>query len=377
MKIFHCDHCDHPVFFENTGCVHCGHVLAFLPDADQMASLDSVEDGLWRSPLAETSGRTYRQCANYAEHQVCNWAVPASEPHVLCLSCRLTRVIPDLSVLGHREVWFRLEQAKRRLVYTLLMLDLPLENKQDDPASGLAFDFLADVPAAGHSPVLTGHANGVVTINIAEADDSERERRRTQLHEPYRTLLGHFRHESGHYYWDRMSRDSEWLERFRKVFGDERPDYAAAIQHHYTSGPAAEWRERFVSAYAGAHPWEDWAETWAHYLHMTDTLETAAACGLSIRPQRADEPLLRQVPRRAGSTSASFDALVASWFPVTYVLNNLNRGLGLPDAYPFVLSTPVIDKLRFVHESVVAPRERWRPGTRLDEPSAAGAAKIA
>ena len=377
MKVFHCDHCDHPVFFENTACVHCGHVLAYLPDVAQMASLDPVEDGLWQSPLAETGGRTYRQCANYTEHQVCNWAVPASDPIAICLSCRLTRVIPDLSVPEHREAWFRLEQAKRRLVYTLLTLELPLENKQDDPACGLAFDFLADTPAAGQSPVLTGHADGVITINIAEADDSERERRRTQLHEPYRTLLGHFRHESGHYYWDRMCRDSEWLEKFREVFGDERPDYADALQRHYDNGPAPDWREQFVSAYAGSHPWEDWAETWAHYLHMTDTLETAAACGVSIRPRRADEPLLRQVPQRAGSTSASFDGLVASWFPVTYVLNNLNRGLGLPDAYPFVLSTPVIEKLRFVHESVVAPRERWPLGDEPDDQSTAGTAKIA
>jgi hypothetical protein len=234
----------------------------------------------------------------------------------------------------------------------LLSLDLPLLSKQDDPASGLAFDFLADGSSAGQAPVMTGHADGVVTINVAEADDAERERRKAQLLEPYRTLLGHFRHESGHYYWDRLIKQNERCAAFREVFGDERQDYAHAIQHHHETGPAADWRERFVSGYAGAHPWEDWAETWAHYLHMTDTLETASACGVSIRPCRADEPLLREVPWRAGSPAVSFDRLIASWFPLTYVLNNLNRGLGLQDAYPFVLSTPAIEKLRFVHETV-------------------------
>jgi hypothetical protein len=353
MKIFHCDHCEHLVFFENTQCVKCGHTLAYLPDVGQVASLDPVDGGLWRSPLAETGGRTYRQCANYAEQQICNWAVDASDPQVMCVSCRLTRVIPDLSVPGNREAWFRLEVAKRRLVYTLASLKLPLVNKQEDPASGLAFDLLADLPE-GQAPVLTGHADGIITVNIAEADDAERERRRAELHEPYRTLLGHFRHESGHYYWDRLVRGTDRIEAFRELFGDERQDYAQAIQRHYQTGPTANWFERFVTVYAGAHPWEDWAETWAHYLHMTDTLETAAECGLSIRPRRADEPLLLEVPAPAGSPAASFERLIDSWFPLTYVLNSLNRGLGLPDAYPFVLSTPAIDKLRFVHETVVA-----------------------
>jgi hypothetical protein len=329
-------------------------MLAYLPDVAQMASLDPLDGGLWRSPVATSRGQTYRQCANYAEQQVCNWAVVASDPQALCISCRLTHVIPDMEVPGHRDAWYRLEAAKRRLVYTLLGLQLPLVSKQDDSESGLAFDFLSGNQATGEAPVLTGHLNGMITINIAEADDSERERRRTQLHEPYRTLLGHFRHESGHYYWDQLVRDHERLDAFRTLFGDERQDYAQAIQQHYNNGPSATWFEHFVSAYAGSHPWEDWAETWAHYLHITDTLETAAACGVTIRPRRSDEPALLRPPLRAGSPAALFDRLIDSWFPVTYVLNNLNRGLGLPDAYPFVLSPPAVDKLRFVHDTVIA-----------------------
>ena len=225
----------------------------------------------------------------------------ASDPQALCVSCRLTRIIPDLTVPEHRDAWYRLEAAKRRLVYTLLSLQLPLVSKQDDPASGLAFDFLSDAPARAMPPILTGHADGVITVNIAEADDAERERRRTQLHEPYRTLLGHFRHESGHYYWDRLIRGRRADRRpFASCSATSGRTTRRRSEQHYENGPAADWYERFVSAYAGAHPWEDWAETWAHYLHMTDTLETAAACGLSIRPRRADEPLLRQAPVRGG-----------------------------------------------------------------------------
>ena len=351
MRVFHCDHCGQLVFFENTACVHCEHALAYLPDLGEVGSLEPAGAGAWRSPLPEAAGRTYRLCENYEKESVCNWAVYADDPHPLCHSCRLTRTIPDLGQPGAREAWYKLEVAKRRLVYSLLRLGCPVQNKSDDPEHGLAFEFLADPVERDAAPVLTGHADGVITLNIAEADDAERERRRLQLHEPYRTVLGHFRHEVGHYYWDRLIRESARLESFRALFGDERADYAKALQDHYDAGPPQDWQQRFVTSYASAHPWEDWAETWAHYLHMTDTLETAAACGLSIRPRRSDEPTLRAVPDPSGD-ARSFDRLVESWFPLTYVLNNLNRGMGLPDAYPFVLPAPAIEKLRFVHETI-------------------------
>jgi hypothetical protein len=359
MNVFHCDHCDHVVFFENTQCVNCGHVLAFLPDLQRIGALEESGTGPWKLAGPDPSTeQTYRLCANYADQQVCNWAVSAADPQTLCLSCRLTRVIPDLSIAGNREAWFRIETAKRRLIYTLLKMGLPLAAKSEDQNRGLAFDFLSDAQAPGQ--ILTGHADGVITLNIAEADDAERERRRTEFHEPYRTLLGHFRHEIGHYYWDRLISHTPRLARFRKLFGDERQDYAAALRQHYDTGPVPAWSERFVSAYAGAHPWEDWAETWAHYLHMTDTVETAAQCGLSVRPRRKNEPTMRQPPERAVSTATFFNRLVDSWFPLTYVLNNLNRGLGLHDAYPFVLSHAAIDKLRFVHQTVAAAAGEWR-----------------
>ena len=260
-------------------------------------------------------------------------------------------MIPNLSRPGNKEPWYKLEVAKRRLVYSLLALGCPVESKLEQPERGLAFEFLADPEAAGAPPVLTGHADGVITLNVAEADEVERERRRLRLHEPYRTLLGHFRHEVGHYYWDRLIKDSPLIDDFRERFGDERQDDAQALQQHHDQGPRAAWQQQFVSAYASVHPWEDWAETWAHYLHMTDTLETAAARGLTLRPRRADEPTLKSPPPTLPATCfAAFDRLIDDWFPLTYVLNNLNRGMGFPDGYPFVLSPPAVEKLRFVHE---------------------------
>ncbi len=276
--------------------------------------------------------------------------MPAADANSLCRSCRLTRVIPDLRVAGNREAWYRLETAKRRVVYSLLALGLPVRSQVEDPEAGLAFEFLADTGAAT-TPVLTGHQNGVITINIAEADDAERERRRHAMGEPYRTLLGHFRHEIGHYYWDRLIKDRSPLEAFRRLFGDERRDYGEALKTHYRQGPPADWQQRHVTPYASSHPWEDWAETWAHYLHMTDTVEMAAACGLSLQPHRADEPTLAGVPGGVRAAE-SIERLLDAWFPLTYLLNNLNRGLGLPDGYPFVLPTPAIDKLRFVHQTI-------------------------
>lgn len=349
MKVFHCDHCEQLVFFENTTCLNCGHLLAFLPEAVDMAAMEPAEDQLWNS-LSEKGSGKWRLCANYANENICNWAVPADDPNPLCTSCRLTQIIPDLSLPVNKNAWCRLETAKRRLIYTLIEMKLPIRSKAEDPIGGIAFSFLADLQMST-VPVMSGHENGSITINIAEADDAEREKRRTMLCEPYRTLLGHFRHESGHFYWDRLIRDSERLTLFRDLFGDERLDYAQALTRHYQNGPPAKWQADFVSAYASSHPWEDWAETWAHYLHMTDALETAAHTGLSLRPREKGEPVVTQSTLHAGD-AGFFEKMIDAWFPLTYIINNLNRGLGLPDGYPFVLSNAVIDKLRFVHDTV-------------------------
>ena len=302
-------------------------------------------------------GQAYRLCLNYSQENVCNWAVPVDDPNPYCRSCRLNRVIPNLSQPGTREAWARLEAAKRRLIYSLLCLGLPLSGKAEDPQRGLAFDFLADPDPGtpGAISVPTGHLNGVITINVAEADDAERETRRASDARavpdapgplPARDrplLLGPV--DPG----DRPDRG------FRRLFGDERQDYGEALDRHHQQGAPVDWANSFVSAYASAHPWEDWAETWAHYLHMTDTLETALECGLSLQPRRSNEPEWKPERADVGQRPLSFDQMVERWFPLTYVLNNLNRCMGLQDAYPFVLPTPVLDKLRFVHEVVRGP----------------------
>jgi len=317
-------------------------MLAYLPDVEALGTLQPSGDGItWTS----STGKAYRLCENYQQHNVCNWAIPTEDANPLCTCCRLNRTIPNLSDAGNVESWFSMEKAKRRLVYSLLSLNLPVKNKVEAPVHGLAYDFLADQPGV---PILTGHDEGVIVINLTEADPSEREKRRIALHEPYRTLLGHFRHEVGHYYWDLLIKDTGELDGFRTVFGDETADYDQALQSYYQQGAPADWPQRFISAYATSHPWEDWAETWAHYLHMTDAIETAATCGLSLAPSREDEPSLQML----GEPPWPFEQMIKSWFPLTHVLNNLNRGLGFEDSYPFLLSNPVIDKLRFVHDVI-------------------------
>ena len=345
MRNFHCDNCGQAVFFENVSCERCHRVLAYLPDEETIAALERRNDGLMQSK----SGKTYRLCTNYEQHHVCNWAIRSDDPNPLCNSCRLTSVIPQLSKPENLFAWNKLEAAKRRLVYSLHAQGLPIHNRMDDPSHGLVFKFMADGPNGKR--VLTGHDEGVITLNIDEADDVVREQRRISMHEPYRTLLGHFRHEIGHYYWDVLVKGSPRLHAFRERFGNEEIDYQSALKEHYANGPRPDWRAHFVSAYASVHPWEDWAETWAHYMHMTDTLETAGCCGLSLHPNRNDEPLLNQLPCKP-ARELSFDQIIAGWFPLTYALYNLNRGMGLVDLYPFILPPPAIDKLRFVHETI-------------------------
>lgn len=337
MKQFKCD-CGAVVYFDNTVCLACRKMLGFAPDRRAIVALSAVTGDAGSALSAH--GARYRQCSNYSQHDVCNWLVPADEPHELCLACRLNDVIPDLSLPANREKWARVEAAKRRLVFSLLQLSLPVIPKSENAEIGLAFDIMADTPGMH---VFTGHDNGLITLNLAEADPLQREQTRLAMSERYRTLLGHMRHESGHYYWDRLIQNSAHLARFRELFGDERRDYAEALKAHYDS-PPVEWSNAFVSAYASSHPWEDWAESFAHYLHMVDALETAQSFGvqLSMGPLSAD---------------GDFDQLMAQFLELTVVLNALNRSMGQADAYPFAIVDAVKQKLAFVHEVVNAPRE--------------------
>ncbi|HEX9809122.1 MAG TPA: putative zinc-binding peptidase [Alphaproteobacteria bacterium] len=351
MKLFECQYCGQLLHFENTRCERCGHVLGYLPDRSALSALTPQGGDLWQ-PLAAL-GERYRFCLNNA-YDSCNWLVPESSPEVFCLSCRTNRTIPDLGQIEYRLPFQRLQIAKHRLFHGLLRFGLPVRNKMDDPDGGLAFDFLADPdPTFRESQrVMTGHAQGVVTINIAEADDAERERQRKEMAEPYRTILGHFRHEVGHYYWEKFVRDGPLLDSFRQLFGDESRDYGASLESYYSSGPPSDWPQHFVSAYASAHPWEDWAESWAHYLHMVDALETAYAYGLSLSPMAGHDQALVMSVIFDAYNQPDFDTLVGAWLPLTYAVNSLNRSVGQPDLYPFVLTSAVLKKLRFIHDLI-------------------------
>lgn len=305
---------------------------------------------------AHYSGRLYRMCRNHTDHQACNFAIPANDFAELCVSCRQTRVMPDLSEPANMGRWMQIEAAKRRLFYSLARLGL-------EPApgrTGPVFEFLAEVP--GGPPVLTGHHSGTITLNVAEADDDERARRRIALGEPYRTLIGHLRHESGHFYWDQLVRDGGRLDDFRQMFGDERQDYAAALEAHYAKGnEGSDWANHHVSAYAAAHPWEDWAETWAHYLHMIDLLETSASYATEVTIPGIYGAQRSSAIDPFASPAPDFQSMVQHLVPLTLLLNSLTRSLGQPDAYPFALAGEVLAKLRFVHDMVRAAAARPAP----------------
>jgi hypothetical protein len=335
------------VFFENDRCLRCGAELGFDPATRMMVAGD-------------TGGR---RCANSVLAR-CNWLVEPGHEGELCRSCALTRTRPDDADLdgpgNTRELFGRAEDAKRRLVFQLLDLGLPVQARPD-PADGDADGRGADAGLAvdllvrHDEPITIGHADGVITIDLAESDDAYRERMRAELGEVYRTMLGHLRHEVGHYYWDVLIQPDP--EPFRAVFGDERADYGEALTHHYEQGPPPAWSEDYVSAYAAAHPWEDWAETWAHYLHIRDALETAAAHGVIVSGPRPVEPIDPAIEATLISAPEltegdDLEELLHQWLPLTYALNAINRSMGKDDLYPFVLSANVVAKLRFVHSVV-------------------------
>lgn len=352
MKTFTCS-CGNRLYFENTRCLSCGKTLGYLPDLGLIAPLITAGGSAWRPDIEAHRGRRYRKCRHYAVENVCNWMIAEGDAGVFCRACRLNEAIPNLGKPGNRQAWLRIEKSKRRLIYTLDRLGLPVAGKTVDSARGLAFAFLEDADDSlefnddgGSGRIFTGHLNGTITINLAEADPSTRERVREAMNEQYRTLLGHFRHESGHYYWYRLVESGPWLGTFREVFGDERADYATSLARYYSAGPPANWSRRHVSAYAAAHPWEDWAETWAHYLHLVDTLEMARDYELAVHGNR-----IRALESTRDGT-ADMDDLLADWHQLTQALNALNRSMGQPDAYPFTLTGLAVEKMRLVHRVI-------------------------
>ncbi len=327
MKRLACPSCGKEVHFRNQSCVNCGTQIVFDADASVMRAV----------------GPDAVLCAN-AVGAGCNWMAVTAQPGSFCLACQHNHIVPDARMDGNPARWREVERAKRKLIYGLMQWNLPRPTRAQNPVNGLAFAFLADaVGPNGVTPVLTGHENGLITINIAESDDDVRVARRTAMDEPYRTLIGHMRHEIGHYYWSMLVENTPHIDRYRTLFGDERADYAAALQRHYDKGAPQGWRQSHISAYATSHPWEDFAETWAHWMHIADAVETAAAYALSI-----DGVPVTQNAYRA----TDVDPIITTWVPVTVALNNMNRAMGQPDLYPFVLNKPVMAKLQFINDLI-------------------------
>lgn len=349
--------CGNKIYFDEMICSRCDAPLGYLSDEGRVAALDHSDmPGTWT-----VGGRTdaLEFCANHHTPAVCNWMVPVGSQIPLCAACRLNRTIPDWSDPENAYYWAKIEAAKRRVISQLIGLGSPVRSKlYDDPDTGLMFDFLRSPPDG--PPVMTGHANGLITINIEEADDSKREKIRRDMHEPYRTLVGHFRHELGHYYWDRMVWDTPWLEPFRDLFGDERASYSEALKRNYEEGPPADWADSYISAYATMHPWEDWAETCAHYMHIVDSLTTAMGFGLDAEDVEGGVQFLGKDALYApGDRHASrFLELVNGWREITVVLNEMARSMGQPDFYPFNMSKPAVAKLQFVQMVVSDTRDR-------------------
>jgi len=347
MKLFTCL-CGATIHFENTVCVSCGRALGWCPACGHLTALVPGDAGTLRCGWDHCSA-TLRRCHNNEVEGVCNRTVavppgPPVGPPPFCDYCRLNRVIPDLSVPGNREKWQRLELAKRRLLYQLDLLRLPYGTFGDPIYPALCFDFKAGPPTSdaegwtmGQEPVSTGYFDGVITLNLLEADDVEREKTRVNFREAHRTLIGHFRHEIGHYYWHMWVAGKREPD-FVQVFGDHtQPPYAEAQQRYYAQGPPPGWQATHISAYATMHPWEDFAETFATYLDVVSVLDTAVHTGMI---QDVD-PLVMELPE-----------LVERYARVGVAANELNRAMGLTDLVPEVFTAGVVEKMAFVHRLV-------------------------
>jgi hypothetical protein len=336
MRDFVCPNCGQHLAFENSVCLSCDSPLGF---SFRDMTLLVIAEGPERAHPGFVDANKYELCANLHLAQ-CNWLVEKQQGHQLCTSCRLTRTRPNDADTKGLAAFADAEKAKRRLIAELYELKLPIVGRDEDPEYGLAFDLLS----SEREKVFTGQDNGVITLDLAEGDDVHRVQLRIEMDEPYRTLLGHFRHEIGHYYYYRLVAPSPiYRARFRELFGDPDADYQAALDRHYNEGVPPGWEENYVSSYATMHPAEDWAETLAHYLHIRDTLDTAAA--FSFAPANATYE--RKVLGPSG-----FDTIIEMWLPLSWALNMVNRSMGKEDLYPFVLPGPVLEKMRFIHTIV-------------------------
>jgi hypothetical protein len=340
MKTFQCKNCDHPIHFESTHCENCGNLIGYDAQNQEMLSFNNNQQD--QNHILSSN---FKYCKNKM-YDVCNWLIPSQNINDFCQACVLNRTIPNLNERRNFKKWKNLEVAKHRLIYQLKKLNLPLKRNKVKNDGGLCFDFIVKQE---DSKIMTGHVQGVITILLREADSVFREQTRKLLKERYRTLIGHLRHEIGHYYWDQIIyNNQELLEKFRSIFGDERNSYATALQQYYKNGPINNWQNSFISKYASSHAWEDWAETWAHYLHIMDMVETGYYFNLKVSISNNPNHTISNVLEDPYQMP-DFGIIVNNFIPQTFAVNSMNRAMGIPDIYPFQISNPVIEKMKFIH----------------------------
>ncbi len=335
MKTYTCQ-CNNTLHFDNSQCVSCLREVGWCPNCQGIRA-------------ADYNGQSYvclhcqthlQKCTNYSVHQVCNRWVVDNGPHTseLCDYCQFNDTIPDTSIPENKKRWYDIEVAKRQMLYNLDILNLPYGTAAEGFELPLSFDFMADtLNEAGETvPVHTGHADGKITINIREADPVEREKLRVNFGEPHRTLVGHFRHEIAHYYWQLLVQNKCEPE-FKRIFGDhENPLYSDALHAYYQNGPRPDWQHNYISAYATMHPWEDFAETFGAYLDMVAVLDTAENVRLTIGKSTDD-------------SASELDGMLRRYEMLGIKINEINRTMGLLDLVPEVFNASVVEKLRFIH----------------------------
>lgn len=345
MRAFDCPECGGPAPFEAQSCPTCQVPLAFhLPS---MRLVDIPGDSV------TIDGTRLLRCSNWAWE--CNWLVADDSGSGQCFAGSFIRNRPEADDTLALEKLAQTAKSLRRLLFQLIDLGLPAEPYYRHDG-GLAFDLLSSRTSG--TPVVIGHAGGVITIDLAESLDAHRESLRVRLGEPYRTMLGHFRHEVGHYYQSILVENGPMIDECRTLFGDERASYTDSMNRHYRFGAPQGWEKSYISEYATMHPWEDFAECFAHYLHITDTLATASESGLAVHADRVRWKLAADVVPRTDYSGTGIDVLLGDWHVLSELFNRINQSMGKADLYPFTISEPVVRKLDFVHRVVVTAGAR-------------------
>ena len=339
--------CGAPVFFDSNECKACQRKIAFNPATLRFHPLEQVSNNV-SSIDVEPS---WHLCENGVHYDVCNWLRPSSAESKLCFACQFNRYIPNLSRANNTRLWRVLELNKRHLLLNLITLGIPCINSWNAPNEGFLFDFLEDFRDGIEEGtfVTTGYAGGIITINILEAEPLSRVAQQQASNEVYRTVLGHMRHEIGHHFFQCIKGDQMLHSNFEQKFGSSSLDYNNALAEFYASGPDVNWSEYCITAYASAHPMEDWAETWSHYLHIYDALDTAFNFGLV-----SENPNVLSIHDK-----------ISHWRQFSVALNEMNRSMGMSDIYPFVINAQVEDKLAFVEKAIDYLRNKSQSSVSL------------